>query len=138
MYPFMGEISLAPFTVSSDNVILTQWFETTPVGPENTFTVESELDIGLVSAEFFTKFAKFVEKYVYPTLRAFKAKLTMKGKVTFLPYVRQRVTYIASNLNSKFENFMVEEENNNENHIPFEVEDGQEDHEDFMVPKSEN
>ena len=52
-YPFEGEIALAPFTISSDNVILTQWFETVPVGEENTFTLESELDIGAVSAGFF-------------------------------------------------------------------------------------
>lgn len=135
-YPFEGEISLAPFTISSDGVILTQWFETLPMGEENTFALESELDVGLVSASFFTQFAKFVEKYVYPTLKAFKAKLTTKGKITFLPYTRQKVTYIASNIGESVQNFMVEEENNNENHIPYEVEDGQGSHEDFFVQKS--
>lgn len=132
-YPFEGEISLAPFTISSDGVILTQWFETLPVGEENTFTLESEIDVGLVSAAFFTQFAKFVEKYVYPTLKAFKAKLTMKGKVTFLPYTRQRVTYIASNLADSLQNFMVIEEENKDKHIPYEVEDGSGSHEDFLV-----
>jgi hypothetical protein len=39
--PFQGEISLAPFTVASDNVIITQWFETIPLGEENTFTLDS-------------------------------------------------------------------------------------------------
>ena len=97
-YPFKGEISLAPFTVASDNVILTQWFETLPVGPENTFSIESELNIGLISSSFFIQFAKFVEKYVYPTLISFKANLSLKAAVTFLPYARQRVTYIASNV----------------------------------------
>ena len=135
-YPFEGEISLAPFTISSDNVVLTQWFETSPMGEENTFELESELDVGLVSATFFTQFARFVEKYVYPTLKAFKAKLTMKGKITFLPYTRQRVTYIASNVGETVENFMVEEANNSESHIPYEVEDGQGSHEDFFVQKS--
>lgn len=135
-YPFEGEISLAPFTISSDGVILTQWFETLPVGEENTFALESEIDVGLVSAAFFTQFARFVEKYVYPTLKAFKAKLTMKGKVTFLPYTRQRVTYIASNLVDSLQNFMVIEEENKDKHIPYEVEDGSGSHEDFWVQKS--
>ena len=132
-YPFGGEISLAPFTISSDGVILTQWFETLPVGEENTFALESEIDVGLVSASFFTQFARFVEKYVYPTLKAFKAKLTMKGKVTFLPYTRQRVTYVASNLADSLQNFMVIEEENKDKHIPYEVEDGSGSHEDFWV-----
>ena len=135
-YPFEGEISLAPFTISSDGVILTQWFETLPVGEENTFALESEIDVGLVSAAFFTQFARFVEKYVYPTLKAFKAKLTMKGKVTFLPYTRQRVTYIASNLVDSLQNFMVIEEENKDKHIPYEVEDGSGSHEDFWVQEN--
>jgi hypothetical protein len=135
-YPFEGEISLAPFTISSDGVTLTQWFETLPVGEENTFALESEIDVGLVSATFFTQFAKFVEKYVYPTLKAFKAKLTMKGKVTFLPYTRQRVTYVASNLADSLQNFMVIEEEDKDKHIPYEVEDGFGSHEDFLVQKS--
>lgn len=136
-FPFKGYISLAPFTISSDNVILTQWFETVPVEEENTFTVESDLNIGLVSTNFFPQFASFVERYVYPTLKAFKAKLAMKAKVTFLPYVRQRVTYIASNIRDQVWNYMVEEENNNQNHIPYEVETGQESHTDYLVRKSD-
>jgi hypothetical protein len=97
-FPFGGEISLAPFTVASDNVVITQWFETLPVGEEDTFTVESELNIGLISTTFFMQFAKFVEKYVYPTLTAFKANLALKATVTFLPYTRQKITYVASNV----------------------------------------
>ena len=135
-FPFGGAIALAPFTIASDNVILTQWFETLPVGKEDTFTLESELDIGMVSANFFTQFAKFVEKYVYPTLIAFRAKLTMKAKLTFLPYTRQRITYVASNVGLTVENFMVEEEDNNTNHIPYEVDDSQGEHEDFFVQQS--
>ena len=135
-FPFEGEIALAPFTISSDNVVLTQWFETLPVGEENTFTLESELDIGMVSASFFSQFARFIEKYVYPTLIAFRAKLTMKARVALLPYTRQRFTYVASNLIDTVENFMVEEEENNTNHIPYEVDDSQGNHEDFLVQQS--
>jgi len=135
-YPFDGYISLAPFSVSSNNVILTQWFETFPVGEENTFDVDAAVDVGLVSSNFFVNFAKFVEKYVYPTLRAFKARLSLKGKVAFIPYVRQKVTFVASNLRDGLEPFMVEEENNRENHIPYEVKDNDGVHEDYFVQKS--
>ena len=136
-YPFEGSISLAPFIISSNNVVVTQWFEVVPVEEENTFTIEAELDIGLISTEFFKRFAKFVEKYVYPTLKAFKAKLMLKNKVTFLPYTRQKVTYVASNLHSTVQNYMVEEEENNENHIPYEVENGMGSHEDYFVQGNE-
>lgn len=136
--PFGGEISLAPFTVSSNNVKLTQWFETLPVGEEDTFAIDAELDIGLISPTFFVQFVKFVERYVYPTLKAFRAKLMLKSKVTFLPYVRQKVTYIASNVEANFENFNVKEEENTQNYEPFEVVDDIGEHEDFMVPKSNN
>ena len=97
-YPFGGTISLAPFTVSSKNVIVKQWFEEFPVEEEDTFTVDAEVDIGLISSDFFVNFAKFAERYVYPTLKSFRAKLALKSKVTFLPYVRQNVTYVASNV----------------------------------------
>lgn len=135
-YPYQGDIYLAPFTVSSDNVKFTQWFETLPVGEENTFELESELDAGLISANFFSQFAKFVKQYVYPTLKAFKAKLALKGEITFLPYTRQKVTYIASNIYDSVENFKVEDAVNNEEHIPYEVDDGQASHEDFLVQRS--
>lgn len=97
-YPFEGIISLAPFTVSSKNVKVTQWFETFPVEEENTFTVDAEVDVGLISTNFFINFAKFAQRYVYPTLKLFRAKLALKSKVTFLPYVRQNILYVASNV----------------------------------------
>lgn len=37
---------------------------------------------------------------------------------------------------STTENFLVEEEYNNENHIPYEVDDGQGNAEDFLVQQS--
>ena len=97
-YPYEGEISLAPFTVSSKNVKVTQWFETFPVNEEDTFTVDAEVDVGLISTNFFINFAKFAQRYVYPTLKLFRAKLALKSKVTFLPYVRQNITYVASSV----------------------------------------
>lgn len=94
--PFSGYIDLAPFAVDVQNVVITQWFETTPVGEENTFIVKADLDLALVSTDFFNNFATFVSKYVYPTLKAFDAKLRLENNLTFIPYSRQRITYVAS------------------------------------------
>lgn len=132
-YPFGGVISLAPFAVASKNIKVTQWFEVFPVDEEDTFIVDAEVDVSLIGSDFFVNFANFVKKYVYPTLKVFRARLALKNKITFLPYVRQRVTYIASNISDNTENFQVVEEDNRDNHIPYEVEDGYNSHEDFLV-----
>lgn len=122
-YPFNGTISLAPLSVSSNNVKITQWFETSPVGEENTFDVEAEVDVGLISSDFFMNFATFVERYVYPTLSKFRAKLALKNKVTFLPYVRQKVTYIASNMDGSAKEYFNSKVTNTSSHEPFMVKD---------------
>ena len=132
-YPFNGVISLEPFSVSSNNTKVTQWFENFPVDDEDTFIVDAEIDVGVIGADFFVNFAKFAAKYVYPTLKAFRARLGLKNKVTFLPYVRQRVTYVASNVGDHAENFMVVQEDQRDNHIPYEVDDGYNSPEDFLV-----
>ena len=132
-YPFGGVISLAPFAVASKNIKVTQWFEVFPVDEEDTFMVDAEVDVSLIGSDFFVNFANFVKKYVYPTLKVFRARLALKNKITFLPYVRQRVTYVASNISDNTENFQVVEEDNRDNHIPYEVEDGYNSHEDFLV-----
>ena len=132
-YPFGGTISLAPFAVASKNIKVTQWFEVFPVDEEDTFIVDAEVDVSLIGSDFFVNFANFVKRYVYPTLKVFRARLALKNKITFLPYVRQRVTYIASNISENTENFQVVEEDNKDNHIPYEVDNGYNSHEDFLV-----
>ena len=114
---------MAPLSVSSNNVKITQWFETSPVGEENTFDVEAEVDVGLISSDFFMNFATFVERYVYPTLSKFRAKLALKNKVTFLPYVRQKVTYIASNMDGSAKEYFNSKVTNTSSHEPFMVKD---------------
>lgn len=129
-YPFLGTIYTNLVTVSSDNVQVTQWFEKLPVGEENTFDIDSGLDGDLISVEFFTNFARFVSNYVYPTLEEFRARLTLKGEITFIPYIRQKVTYIASNIEMSLQNFMVVE---GDTHVPYEVDDNRGGYEDFIV-----
>lgn len=112
--PFLGSIYLAPFNVTASSIKITQWYETFPVGEENTFTIEADVDVNLVSSDFFVKFAKFIERYVYPSLASFKANLALKAKLTFLPYARQKINYIASNIiphPDGYEPFMVKEPN---------------------------
>ena len=147
-YPFQGTISLAPFTVSSRNVIVKQWFENFPVEEEDTFTVEAEVDVGLISSDFFVNFAKFAQRYVYPTLKAFRAKLALKSKVTFLPYVRQNITYVASNIRpSSAQYFMARDDESPSGFVSFLTEVGEEhtegsdenrDFERFTVQATEN
>ena len=107
-YPFNGLISIGTFNFIANNIKVTQWFETFPVGIEDTFSVDADLDVSLISEDFFVRFAKFVERYVYPSLRAFRVKMGLKAKITFLPWVRQKVNYVASNIGSDgYENFNV-------------------------------
>ena len=106
--PFLGTIALAPFTVTAKNTRITQWFETFPVDIEDTFVIDADLDVNLISEDFFVRFAQFVEKYVYPTLKAFRVRMTLKAKIVFLPWVRQKVNYIASNIGTGgYETFNV-------------------------------
>lgn len=105
--PFEGYINLAPFAVDVQNVQITQWFETTPVGEENTFIVKADLDLALVSTNFFDNFATFCAKYVYPTLKAFDAKLKLTNNLTYIPYSKHRLTYVAmSDVQEEIETYM--------------------------------
>ena len=118
-YPFLGYMYMNLMTVSSNDIKITQWFEKFPVGEENTFSIESGIDGEVISNEFFTNFAKFVRNYVYPTLESFRARLTLKGEITFIPYVREQVTYVASDENTSrnWQDFIVADEDG----IPYEV-----------------
>lgn len=105
--PFRGSIDLTPFSTNIQNIQITEWFEEVPVQEENTFSVKVDLDLGVVSSDFFQKFSTFVKKYVYPTLRAFDAALKLQSNITVLPWVRHRVKYVASaDVQEQSENWM--------------------------------
>ena len=93
--PLNGYINFSNFTIGTSNTEITQWFEQTPVGPENTFMIKTDLDVELISSDFFEKFSEFIKNYVYPTLTAFEANLRLKASVTVLPFARQKITYNA-------------------------------------------
>ena len=93
--PFKGFVDLTPFSTNIQNIKVTQWFEEFPVSEENTFNIKADLDLGVVSSDFFQKFSAFVRRYVYPTLRAFDVNLTLQSNITFIPWVRQKIMYVA-------------------------------------------
>ena len=94
--PFTGYINLGPFSVNVENILIRQWFEQTPMGEEDTFAIKADLDIGLVSSDFFQKFSNFLKRYVYPSLSAFEAKVNLSNHLTLLPFSRQKITYVVS------------------------------------------
>ncbi len=109
--PFNGSVDIAPFAMDVQNVTIIEWFEQFPVeeDSENTFIVKVDLDLGLVSTNFFKNFAKFVSKYVYPELKAFEARLEFKNNITFIPYSRQKMTFVGSgDLDEQINNYMAQ------------------------------
>ena len=105
--PFKGYINLTPFSVDVDNIIIDEWFRTEEMGEEDTFLVKADLDVGLLGSDFFRNFANFARKYVYPSLSAFEARMSLKNNFVFLPYIREKVTYIAKVNLLTFSRFMT-------------------------------
>jgi len=69
-----------------------QWYETIPVGKENTFTLESTIDVSKMGDGFFKNFQTFVSNYVYPELLALKVNYAIDGRITYRPYSRAKFT----------------------------------------------
>lgn len=78
------------------NTKVTVWHKANPVQKEDTFTVESDINLASVGEDFFDKFDKFIRKYVYPTLAGLKVSYSVSGTHTLLPVV---TTTIIANLN---------------------------------------
>lgn len=66
---------------------ITAWYETLPVGEEDTFIIDSTIDLSSVDSSFFKKFDVFIQKYVYPTLSGLKVAYSVSGKHTLLPVI---------------------------------------------------
>lgn len=75
---------------------LTQWYETIPVGRENTFTLETAIDISKLGEGFFKKFQTFIANYVYPELKALQVNYNVDGRITYRPYARIHINYDAA------------------------------------------
>ena len=84
--------SLMQSTDTTIGTNITVWHETNPVGPEDTFTIESDINLATVDASFFEKFDTFITKYVYPTLTGLTVSYSLSGVQTLLPVVTTMVT----------------------------------------------
>jgi hypothetical protein len=87
------EVVLSLLQVSSKevNTKITAWYESTPVAQEDTFTVESDINLASIDSSFFDKFDTFVKKYVYPSLTGLSVSYSVSGQHTILPVVQTRI-----------------------------------------------
>lgn len=63
------------------------WHELDPMGEEDTFSIESNIDLASVDTSFFEKFDTFIQKYVYPTLIGLSVSYSVSGSFTVLPII---------------------------------------------------
>lgn len=75
---------------------ITQWYEKTPVGRENTFNLESTIDIARLGEGFFQKFQTFVKNYVYPEMLSLRVNHSVDGRITYRPFARVKINYGAT------------------------------------------
>ena len=78
------------------NTKVTVWHEANPILEEDTFKIESDINLVSVGADFFDKFDTFIKKYVYPSLTGLKVAYSVSGTHTLLPVIR---TTVLANLN---------------------------------------
>lgn len=84
--------SLMQSSVGSIGTNITAWHETNPVGEEDTFTIESDINLATVDSSFFEKFDTFITKYVYPTLIGLTISYVLSGTQTLLPVITTMIT----------------------------------------------
>ena len=68
-----------------------QWYETIPVGRENTFTLESTIDVSKMGDGFFKNFQTFISNYVYPEMLSLKVNYAVDGRITHRPFARTKI-----------------------------------------------
>lgn len=91
-------LNLFQLNANPDDTVITQWFESTPVGEENTFTIDSQIDISKASKDFFRHFNTFISNYVYPELASLKIKYTTEAIKTQIPLTRLKIKYISNGI----------------------------------------
>lgn len=69
-----------------------QWYETIPVGRENTFTLESTIDVSKMGDGFFKNFQTFISNYVYPEMLSLKVNYAVDGRITHRPFARTKIS----------------------------------------------
>lgn len=69
------------------------WHELDPMGEEDTFSIESNIDLAAVDTSFFEKFDTFIQKYVYPTLTGLSVSYSVSGSFTLLPVLMTMIVF---------------------------------------------
>lgn len=85
-------LSLLQLNAKETKTKITLWHESLPVGEEDTFSIESNIDVASIDSSFFTKFDTFIKKYVYPSLTGLYVSYTVSGAHTLLPILTTMIT----------------------------------------------
>ena len=86
-------LSLFQEEVDPEDTKVTEWWDTLPVGIENTFQLDTVIDLSKVGIDFYEKFKKFITNYVYPELTRLSLSLTARAVVTPIVYSKMKVVY---------------------------------------------
>lgn len=81
-------------TEPSDTQII-NWYETLPMGEENTFTINTTIDVSKAGDKFFTNFNNFIRNYVYPELKALDVRYSMTAQRQQIPVTTIVMNYTA-------------------------------------------
>jgi hypothetical protein len=86
-------LSLFQLNEEPQDSVITDWYETLPVGVENTFSIDSGLDISGAGDNFFNNFSNFIKHYVYPELTLLKVRYSVNCNIVQEPYVTYNIHY---------------------------------------------
>jgi hypothetical protein len=87
--------SLLQVSTKEAKTNITAWWEEDPVAEEDTFSIDSEIDLATIDSSFFEKFDTFIQKYVYPSLTSLNVSYSVSGTLTMLPVL---MTHLEVNL----------------------------------------
>lgn len=85
-------LSLLQSSDKNNTMSVVPWFKADPMGPEDTFTIETDINLSTINPSFFDKFDIFVKKYVFPTLIGMSVSYSVSGGMTLLPVVQTSIT----------------------------------------------
>lgn len=89
-------LSLFQLNAVPEDTQIIQWYQTLPVAEENTFSIDSKVDISKAGDNFYSNFSNFIKNYVYPELLQLKIRYALQGGIIQIPYITTKVTYTAN------------------------------------------
>lgn len=85
-------LSLLQASNKSSVMKITPWYQADPIAEEDTFTIETDINLSTINSSFFDKFDIFIRKYVFPTLTGMSVSYAVSGGRTLLPVVQTILT----------------------------------------------